>query len=335
MKMSESASNVYAQITRIINSDKGVSLKKAALEKIIASEGFDINALFEENQEQFTGYLDASWSYNPKKVTPLIYAISRKQPEIVELFLQKGARINVPDSEGQLPLEEALLYAPTVTAYTGASEEHNIKTSKVVSLVIGKLESKEINQLYPLPMGRFCTEQRFTTPLMSAISRGCMVAIDCLLEKKADVNVETENNPNNPLSAAIGSNNLEIVQKIIASGAVLTKLCRDWSGKEYENALELVKSNKNLKSEIRDLITSAFAGPSPEKKSKSDNRFVSEEISLRSSSAENEVIAAMRARIQALESEVRTLRLENKQLKEKLEAPSQPRSGVTASASGF
>lgn len=308
--MSAPAKNVYTKIMEIIQSDKGASIKKRLVEEAINVEGFDINAEFNENQNEPDTLQEPSFYRNRKFSTPLTYVIKHQQPEIVKLFLDKGARVNIPDSDGRLPLDVAIMYG------SGSYGQSNPKGKQIVALIIERFDPKEINQL---------AREKYKTPLMTAIREGSIAAFNALLEKKADVNLETDDNPNSPLAAAILAENLEMVQKLVAKGADLSKLCRDRYGEEYENALEFVKNCKYISNkEIKDFIAKTFELKAKgishdEKESKAERKSHAEGAGLPLSSGESEVISEMRRKIQALESENRTLREENKKLKEKLE----------------
>ncbi len=150
---------------------------KAKTIRILLENGADVNVQ------------DESWLKSGR--TPLMYAVMRGDSELVQALMDKGARLDLKNRDGE------------------------------TALSLARKEGLEyITQLLERPAGSNAPAQSdpARTPLLKAVKEGRLNQVRALVDKGADVNLRTPSG-STPLMFAADGNRLDIVRFLLKRGA--------------------------------------------------------------------------------------------------------------------
>ena len=140
------------------------------------------------------------------QMTPLIAAIFANNYDIVELLINKGAKVNDENKYGLTPL------LASISNSNNEKEKENYKVScNIVQLLIDK--GATINAL----------NRSGVNPIESAIHGSNIKIIDLLLNKGVNIN-DKNGSGNTPLHLAVYENNPDIVNFLIGKGADINEI---------------------------------------------------------------------------------------------------------------
>lgn len=159
--------------------------------------------------------------------TPLMWAITKGNLDIVKLLLQAKADIHAQDKEGMTPLMVACITERPQIADMLIKEGANIHTANaggatalLLSAYYGNLEL--VNLLVQAGADVNRADNQGATPIFLAANAGNNALLNSLIKAGANVNVMTSSDrKGTPLMEAVFQNKLETVKLLIQAGAKL------------------------------------------------------------------------------------------------------------------
>jgi len=169
-------------------------------------------------------------------MTPLMYAVQKDRPEVVDMLLRRGANINARRVDGDTALTEALIYHRTRGPYE-VSHGRQIDNTETIRLLLRYGADPNLRSTLGAP------------PLGEAASIGDAYVVRMLLTSRADVDM-VDGHGYTPLmiAASFMRKSLEdIVRILIQAGADI-----DLTNPEGETAEDIAKRNGQV--EIRRIL---------------------------------------------------------------------------------
>ncbi|XP_008558550.2 putative ankyrin repeat protein RF_0381 [Microplitis demolitor] len=174
--------------------------------------------------------------------TPLHLAVVNGYKSIVKELLERGAGINVVNSQGKTPLDIAI-----DKKYVSIIELIIRKNVNDLSLTFSKLEDHKllhiaaksnvfiVEKLLDKGLDVDLVKDRMT-PLHRAALSGCLAVVNCLINNKADVNAVSTNKSylgHSVLYFAVDGRNAEVVELLIKNGARVNETRNELSPLHY------------------------------------------------------------------------------------------------------
>lgn len=150
--------------------------------------------------------------------TPLTQAITKEDKVMINLLIDNGADVNLPDSIGIYPLEHSLKYVDLTSLLLSKSANPSYALLKAISS--GKVD----RVVYLLDNGADVNfldrTKEYYTPLTRAITKEDEVMINLLLSRGADVNLPDNigESPTYPLTYAVDYS-LYLTRLLLSKGA--------------------------------------------------------------------------------------------------------------------
>tara|TARA_R110000751_G_scaffold98096_5_gene190959 strand:+ start:60735 stop:61868 length:1134 start_codon:yes stop_codon:yes gene_type:complete len=167
----------------------------------------------------------------PDHSSLLAWAVETQEPQLVELLLKKGAKVQLANSNRFTPIIQACRYGNTeiINALLdkGADANSTIEDgTSAFQLCAGSATTEDLTRMVSLGANINAQNSDGQTALMWAANFGKAENLNYLVSKGANINQQSQQGYS-PLFFAIKSHNLEVVKAAIANGADLFATTRD------------------------------------------------------------------------------------------------------------
>lgn len=174
-------------------------------------------------------------SQNGDNRTPLLYALTKNQPEIANMLINKGADVNIPDKNNEVPLTQCISNI--------ANNENVAVNTDICKNLVQRGADVNYSKGEQTPLQLACT----TNPEV----------VKVLMDNKADPNlsIETDNTMRGkPLFIAVNNNKTDIANILMNNGAdPKVNVVNTENGIKQNNLLEVAVANGN-KDMVQSLI---------------------------------------------------------------------------------
>lgn len=167
----------------------------------------------------------------PDNSSLLAWAVETQEPQLVELLLQKGAAVEVTNSNRFTPIIQACRYGNSAIINAllnkGANPNSTIEDgTSAFQLCAGSASSIDLATMANLGANISAQNKHGQTPLMFAANIGNTENLKYLVNQGAKINQQTQQGYS-PLFFAIKSHNLDTVKAAITLGADLHATAKD------------------------------------------------------------------------------------------------------------
>ncbi|WP_158969493.1 ankyrin repeat domain-containing protein [Paraglaciecola sp. L3A3] len=161
----------------------------------------------------------------------LAWAVETQEPQLVELLLKKGAKVQLANSNRFTPIIQACRYGNSAIINAlldkGADASSTIEDgTSAFQLCAGSATTEDLARMVSLGANINAQNSDGQTPLMWAANFAKAENLNYLVSKGANINQQSQQGYS-PLFFAIKSNNLEVVKAAIAQGADLFATTKD------------------------------------------------------------------------------------------------------------